>query len=259
MPWLRGAFTLGNSPSRRPKEMDPKARPAMAKDKRQLPVASSSDDPSPFDSASQYRVSRDSDSGSSMFSSPAPSAIEAGSSPVITRLSISTASDDVPSPFDSSSEPSTGITTPSSEGQGKLGLGNPSSMLQQEIETPPSPPTSGPLDGCAHRETMITDGSNLVCTACGNWGLKRVFVCIDVAEKRGKRRVPQTSDVGWRLRLKVKISHSSSSPRRLQLLDLLTCSIPLTRTRWQIKPLSLLGSRRRVKRRHAPICLSSKI
>lgn len=205
MAWLRGAFVLGSSRSKASrrakgsKTSGPRTRAPSSRQALQRPEASSSDGPSPFDSASQRRPSRDSEcsiSGISMFSSRAPSI-------VVSDVSASTNSTGTASPFESSSEPSTGITTPSVKGEGKVEGRTrpqlrrlPTLVSQQQTEPPVPEPTPGSSqEGCTHPEMTITKGENLACMACGDRGLKSVFVCNDKAGTPKRRRVQQSSDV----------------------------------------------------------------
>lgn len=201
MAWLQSPFVLGNPPlRRRPKMVGPKARASTGKAKLSGRLSPISDDPSPFDSASQRRVSRDSDTSTStisMLCSSAPSGVDATPPGAISHFSASTASTSSPFPFDSSSEPSTGITTPSADDPTKAKLGSPSSMPQQNTDAPPPIPGTGPREGCTHREMVFTNGSGLVCTVCGSWGLKNVFACTNAPEKK-KRRAQQPGDVSSR-------------------------------------------------------------
>lgn len=205
MAWLRGAFTLGSSRSKASrratgsKTSGPRTRAPGSRQALQRPEASSSDGPSPFDSASQRRPSRDSEcsiSGISMFSSPALST-------VVSNVSASSSSTDTASPFEWSSEPSTGITTPSVKGERKVeGRTRPQlrrlpTLVSQQQTEPPLPEltTESSQEGCTHPEMTITKGENLACGACGNRGLKSVFVCTDEVGTPKRRRVQQSSDV----------------------------------------------------------------
>lgn len=206
MVWLRGAFALGSSRSkarrsaRGPKKSSPKARAPNAAQALSRPIESSSDDPGPLDSASQHRPSRDSEwsvSGISMFASPAPSI-------VVSDVSASTTSTSSASPFGSSSEPSTGITTPSVKGEGKVERRGrpqlrrlPTLVSKQQTEPPLPGPTSGSSqEGCKHPKMLITKGENLACMACENRDLKSVFVCTDEAgTPKRHRHIQQSSDV----------------------------------------------------------------
>ncbi|SPO02901.1 uncharacterized protein DNG_05579 [Cephalotrichum gorgonifer] len=130
----------------------------MSINKLSRPRTSTSEGPTPFDSASQRRVSRESGSsidGVSMFSTPASSA--AGS-----NASASTASTNTPSPFDSSSEPSTAITTPAAEDRNKMERGDqkqkiPSPVISQQRPEPslPVPMLRSRGKGCIHMKMMI--------------------------------------------------------------------------------------------------------
>jgi hypothetical protein len=197
MSWLRTVLALGSFPTaKRPRTRVSGLRVRMArKNHLALSTTASSNSPGPWDSASQRRKSGESNISFRVSFSLSPTT-------TASFISTSAVSASESTPFDSSSEPSGGYTTPPVDKAGGLkledlierGLSQAVSHLLDEL-SPPASSLGSKQHMRMHQDTRASKGKHQSCAEYGRQEMEEVFVCYEDDRSRPTRNAGLRTDV----------------------------------------------------------------